>query len=117
MIDKTYACLNEEGKLLISYLYKTNPKTRCISHYAPIYNINEVFALLNKYNVSLNEFDAAQWEMYEETGATKIKLFPIAVYKTSTFALLCYCEIEEMTELPKGFEIEKVLLSDTLHII
>jgi len=58
--------------------------------------------------------DAAQREMYEETGATKIKLFPIAVYKISTFALLCYCEIEEMTELPKGFEMEKVLLSDTL---
>ena len=58
--------------------------------------------------------EAAKREMYEETGATKIKLIPISVYKISSFALLCYCEIEEMSELPDEYEMEKVLLSDTL---
>ena len=34
--------------------------------------------------------------MYEETGATKIEVTPVSVYKISTFALLCFCEILEM---------------------
>lgn len=58
--------------------------------------------------------EAAKREMYEETGATKIKVTPIAVYKISTFGLLCYCEIEEMAKLPEKFEMEKIMLSDTL---
>ena len=58
--------------------------------------------------------EAARREMYEETGATKIKLTPISVYKISSYALLCYCEIEEMQELPKEYEMDRILLSDTL---
>lgn len=58
--------------------------------------------------------EAAKREMYEETGATKIKVEPICIYKISTFGILCYCEIEELKELPKEFEMEKILLSDTL---
>lgn len=57
--------------------------------------------------------DAAKREMYEETGAVKIKLTPICVYKITTFALLCYCEILEMEDLP-NYEMEKILLSDDL---
>ncbi|MBE6161795.1 MAG: hypothetical protein E7158_06225 [Firmicutes bacterium] len=52
--------------------------------------------------------------MYEETGATKISVTPICVYKISTYGLLCYCEIEEMEYLPTEYEIEKIMLCDTL---
>ena len=58
--------------------------------------------------------EAAKREMYEETGATKIKLTPICVYKISTFGLLCYCEILEMEELPKEYEMSKIMLSSNL---
>lgn len=58
--------------------------------------------------------EAAKREMYEETGATKIKVEPVCVYKISTFALLCYCEILEMEELPQEYEMESILLSDEL---
>lgn len=58
--------------------------------------------------------DAAKREMYEETGATKIEVTPISVYKITTYGLLCYCEILEMSELPEEFEMEKVLFSDIL---
>ena len=58
--------------------------------------------------------EAAKREMYEETGATKIEVTPISVYKISTYGLLCYCEILEMSELPKEYEMEKILLSDKL---
>ena len=58
--------------------------------------------------------EAAKREMYEETGATKIEVEPICIYKISTFGLLCYCNILEMGELPKEYEMEKVLLSDIL---
>lgn len=58
--------------------------------------------------------EAAKREMYEETGATKIKLEPVCVYKISSFALLCYCEILELDELPKEYEIEKLMFSNEL---
>lgn len=58
--------------------------------------------------------DAAKREMYEETGSTKIEVTPISVYKITTYGLLCYCEILEMSELPEEFEMEKVLFSDIL---
>ena len=58
--------------------------------------------------------EAAKREMYEETGATKINVEPICVYKISTFGLLCYCEILELEELPKEYEMEKIMFSDTL---
>lgn len=58
--------------------------------------------------------DAAKREMYEETGATKIKLEPVCVYKISTFALLCYCEILELEELSQEYEMSKIMLSDGL---
>ena len=57
---------------------------------------------------------AAKREMHEETGATKIKLTPICVYKISTYGLLCFCEILELEELPKEFEMDKIMLSDDL---
>ncbi len=57
---------------------------------------------------------AAKREMFEETGATKIKLEPICVYKISTYALLCFCEILEMDELPPEYEMEKIMFSDKL---
>ena len=58
--------------------------------------------------------EAAKREMYEETGATKINVEPICVYKISTFGLLCYCEILELDKLPKEYEMSKILLSDDL---
>ena len=58
--------------------------------------------------------EAAKREMYEETGATKINVEPVCVYKISSFGLLCYCEILEMEDLPKEYEMDKIMLSDTL---
>ena len=58
--------------------------------------------------------EAAKREMYEETGATKIELTPISVYKISTFALLCFCEILEMEKLPEEYEMSEIMLADNL---
>lgn len=57
--------------------------------------------------------DACIREMYEETGATKIDITPVCVYKISSYGLLCYCEILELSDLPK-YEMSKIMLSDTL---
>lgn len=58
--------------------------------------------------------EGAKREMYEETGATKIKLIPVCVYKIHNYGLLCYCEIEELGKLPEEYEMEKILLADNL---
>lgn len=57
--------------------------------------------------------EAAKREMYEETGATKITLKPICVYSISSYALLCYAEIEELGDLPES-EISEIGFFDTL---
>lgn len=56
---------------------------------------------------------AAKRELYEETGATKVKVEPICVYAISTYALLCYAEIEELEKLP-DFEISEIGFFDGL---
>ena len=58
--------------------------------------------------------EAAKREMYEETGATNIKVTPVCVYKISTFGLLCFCEILEMEELPQEYEMSKIILVEEL---
>lgn len=58
--------------------------------------------------------EAAKREIFEETGATKISVMPIIIYKISKYGLLCYCEIEELGELPKEYEMEKIMFSDSL---
>ena len=58
--------------------------------------------------------DAVKREMYEETGATKINVIPISVYKISTFALLCFCEILEMEKLPEEYEMSDILFLEDL---
>ena len=58
--------------------------------------------------------EAAKREMYEETGATKIQLTPICVYKISTYGLLCFCEILELEKLPEEYEMSEILLADDL---
>ncbi len=58
--------------------------------------------------------EAVKREMYEETGATKIDISPVAVYKISTYGLLCFCEILEIGELPEEYEISKLTFSETL---
>ena len=47
-------------------------------------------------------------------GATKIEVTPVSVYKISTFALLCFCEILEMEKLPEDYEMSKIMFSDDL---
>ena len=58
--------------------------------------------------------DAAKRELYEETGATDIKVEPICVYKISTYGLLCYCEILKLDKLPTEYEMSKIIFSDKL---
>lgn len=58
--------------------------------------------------------EAAKREVYEETGATKIKIEPVCIYKINSFALLCFCEILEIDELPKEYEMDKIMFSDEL---
>ena len=58
--------------------------------------------------------EAVKREMYEETGATKIRVEPICVYKITDFGLLCYCEIEQLEKLPIEYEMSEIMLSDKL---
>lgn len=51
--------------------------------------------------------EAAQRELYEETGATDIILEPVCLYSISSFGMLCFAEITNLGDLPES-EIEKI---------
>ena len=57
--------------------------------------------------------EATKRELYEETGVTKAKIKPIAIYKLATYGMLSYAEFEEIGELPES-EIEKIGYFDEL---
>ena len=61
-----------------------------------------------------NPINAAKRELYEETGAIKTNIIPVATYKINSFSLLCYCEILKIEKIPKNSEISKIILSDKL---
>jgi len=48
--------LNEQGKLLISYLYKTDIHSKYVEDYCPIYNLTKTFEILNEYKPNLITF-------------------------------------------------------------
>ena len=56
LLDKAYNCLNEDGKLLASYLYRTNSNACFKEGEAPIYNINKMKELLSEYKYYFAEF-------------------------------------------------------------
>lgn len=58
--------------------------------------------------------EACKREVYEETGGIIKNLKPICVYKINSFGILCFAEIEKLEELPKEFEMEKIMLTDRL---
>ena len=53
----------------------------------------------------------ARRKLYEEAGVIKANIEPICVYKISTYALLCFAEVIEMTDLP-NYEMAEVRLFD-----
>lgn len=58
---------------------------------------------------------AGKRELFEETGATRVKIQPICLYSVSTYGLLCYAEIEKLEKLP-DFEIAQIGLFDDIPL-
>ncbi len=56
MVDKMSKNLNDNGLLLISYLYKTVKNTPYRQDYNPIYNLERTFEILREYNPELLSF-------------------------------------------------------------
>ena len=57
--------LNNEGKMLVSYLYDTNANTIYDSKWADIYNLELMFQIFSEYNFKLHTFvgvDGLKWE-------------------------------------------------------
>lgn len=57
--------------------------------------------------------EAAERELYEETGAKKYTIKPVCAYKITMYAMLLYAEITEFDKLPES-EIECIKFFDRL---
>ena len=51
--------------------------------------------------------EAANRELYEETGAIKFNMIPICAYSINNFGILLFADIKELGTLPES-EIEKI---------
>lgn len=58
LFNTVYPVLNEEGKLLFSYLYLTTKKSAYRYDYAPVYNLDDILNYLSSYSPELIEFPA-----------------------------------------------------------
>ena len=56
LIDRMNLLLNNNGKLLVSYLYRTDKNTIYKDDWSIIYNLNKTFEVLKEYNIELKSF-------------------------------------------------------------
>ena len=66
MIDKMSKLLNEDSKLLISYLYRTTKYSKYIDEFAPIYDLKNTFKILKEYNPELFSFIGVDGTKFNE---------------------------------------------------
>lgn len=60
MTDIMSKLLNDNGQLMISYLYQTKEDTKYQEDWSPIYSLDKLFDLLKEYNSSLISFIGTQ---------------------------------------------------------
>ena len=56
LIDRMNLLLNNNGKLLVSYLYRTDKNTIYKDDWSIIYNLDKTFEVLKEYNIELKSF-------------------------------------------------------------
>ena len=56
LIDRMNLLLNNNGKLLVSYLYSTDKNTIYKDDWSIIYNLDKTFEVLKEYNIELKSF-------------------------------------------------------------
>lgn len=66
MTDKMSKLLNENGQLLISYLYKTTKDTKYQEDWCPIYNLERTFEILWDYSPELISFIGVDGIKFED---------------------------------------------------
>lgn len=65
LINKLYLNLNNNGKILLCYLYKTEKDSKYISDWAEIYNLEETFNILGNYITSFESFIGTKGILHE----------------------------------------------------
>ncbi|MBR1984625.1 MAG: NUDIX domain-containing protein [Clostridia bacterium] len=60
-----------------------------------------------------NWLTAAKRELFEETGATDVEIFPVCLYSISTYGKLCFAKIKTLEKLP-NFEMKEIGFFDDI---
>lgn len=81
MIDNISKNLNNNGLLLISYLYKTDRNTPYHPDWKPIYNLEKTFEILQEYNPQLLSFIGVDGIKFKDSTIND----SILVYRKSKF--------------------------------
>lgn len=58
--------------------------------------------------------EAAQRELYEETGAEDAPITPIGIYKLFDYGLLCFAEVKTLSAIPESSEIAEIRFSQSV---
>lgn len=65
-IDQLYNYLNEQGDLLLSYLYRTDKDTEYVETWQKIYDLDNTFKLFNNYNLEQKSFTGVNGILWEK---------------------------------------------------
>ncbi|MBQ9072426.1 MAG: DUF3419 family protein [Bacilli bacterium] len=66
LIDKLSLNLNEDGKMLMCYLYRTTMNTKYRDEWDPIYDLDKTFEVLGDYITSFESFQGVQGLKFED---------------------------------------------------
>ena len=66
LIDKLSLSLNDNGKMLVCYLYRTTKDTIYRDEWDPIYDLNETFRVLGNYITYFESFQGVQGLKFED---------------------------------------------------
>jgi len=65
VVDNLFVNLNEEGKMLVCYLYQTTKDTKYKEEWAKIYNLEEVYKEFKDYALQLDSFIGVRGIMFD----------------------------------------------------
>ena len=68
-VHKMYSFLNENGRMLICYLYETNIDTKYKDEWEEIYDLNKVFKTFEEYNLNLINFNGIKNFMFNSVNS------------------------------------------------
>lgn len=66
IFNNFYKYLNDNGMMLVSYLYDTNKDTKYDSNWCDIYNLEKIFSIFKEYDIDIKSFTGVMGILFQD---------------------------------------------------